>query len=102
MIVSSCEIHRVISLVHARPFSPMAAVPDRPIMHPFPDPPPDRAPLCPERVALPGQDRRWRDTRILDLRKRLVAGRYAITPDVVADKIIGRALCDQVSRLYDQ
>lgn len=51
---------------------------------------------------LPGQDRRWRHIRVHDLRRQLADGRYAVIPDIVADKIIGRALCDQVSRLYDR
>lgn len=51
---------------------------------------------------LPGQDRRWRHTRVHDLQRQLADGRYAVVPDIVADKIIGRALCDQVSRLYDR
>lgn len=36
-----------------------------------------------------------------DLRCRLDRGEYQITPAVVAEKMVGRAICDQVARLYD-
>lgn len=66
------------------------------------EPPPYRAYQPAPLPALPGQDRRWRHTRVHDLRRQLADGRYSVVPDQVADKIIGRALCDQVSRLYDR
>jgi hypothetical protein len=42
-----------------------------------------------------------RDHRLTDLRSRLDHGRYEVAPADVAEKMVGRAICDQVARLYD-
>ncbi|GAB4252237.1 MAG: hypothetical protein Kow00129_13090 [Thermoleophilia bacterium] len=48
-----------------------------------------------------GYDSSTRSVRIKSLKEMLAAGAYEIPEDMLADKIIGRALCDQISRLYE-
>ncbi|GAB4250885.1 MAG: hypothetical protein Kow00122_08500 [Thermoleophilia bacterium] len=87
MIVSNQEILRVLSLNQR-----MAGAAPAPAASP--QPLADNGPAG-------GQDPLWRLAKIRHLRSMLATGRYTITPDVVAEKMIGRALCDQVARFYD-
>lgn len=87
MIVSNQEILRVLSLNQR-----MAGA--------APALPPSLQPLLDNGPA-GGQNPTWRLAKIRHLRSMLVTGRYTITPDIVAEKMIGRALCDQVARFYD-
>ncbi len=80
MIVSEIEIRKVIEL----------RTPRRPEEHP--------APAQIVTCAVPADQRHL---RVLDIRNLLNRGEYRITPLVVAEKMVGRAICDQVARLYD-
>lgn len=79
MIVSEIEIRKVIELLAAKPGGHSA---------------PARLVTC----AAPAHQRYL---RLLDLRGLLDRGEYDVTPVVVAEKMMGRAICDQVARLYD-
>ncbi len=48
-----------------------------------------------------GQDRDFRNTRVRRLQELLADGAYPVPPDQIAGKMIGRAICDQVSRVFD-
>jgi hypothetical protein len=96
VIVSNIEITRVISLARGMPLAvvAMAAECAAPVL-----PPVSRSSLTLGPAA--GQDREFRHTRVRDLQQMLAEGGYAVPPDQVAGKMIGRAICDQVSRLFD-
>lgn len=79
MIVSEIEILKVLGLVAGEPLC-------RP------------APARPTTTVTPANDRYL---RLRDLRCLVDRGEYQITPVVVAEKMVGRAICDQVARLYD-
>ncbi len=79
MIVSEIEIRKVIGLQAPKPEE-----------HP--------APAQLEAYVAPAHQRHL---RLLDIRGLLDRGEYRITPLVVAEKMVGRAICDQVARLYD-
>ncbi|MHB8869971.1 MAG: flagellar biosynthesis anti-sigma factor FlgM [Thermoleophilia bacterium] len=91
MIVSELEIHKVIDLV-ARPTLPSALsvlvgtqLPGRTTTRPA-------GGICSED---------GRTGRLDSLRFLLARGQYDVSPNMVADKMVGRAICDQVARLYD-
>ena len=79
MIVSEIEILKVLGLIGSMPT--------------------DRPAPTPTVVATPPVNERC--LRLRDLRFLLDRGEYQVTPVVVADKMVGRAICDQVARLYD-
>lgn len=61
-------------------------------------------PLCtpgPARSATTTAAANERYLRLRDLRSLVDRGQYQITPVVVAEKMVGRAICDQVARFYD-
>ena len=91
MIVSELEIHKVIDLV-ARPTHPSALsaligtrLPGRTSTRPA-------GGICSDD---------GRTGRLDSLRFLLARGQYEVSPNMVADKMVGRAICDQVARLYD-
>ncbi len=91
MIVSELEIHKVIDLV-VRPTLPS----------PFPTLVGTRFPglTTPRPVGgICSED--GRSGRLDSLRFLLARGQYNVAPNMVADKMVGRAICDQVARLYD-
>lgn len=51
-------------------------------------------------TAVDGQS--YRRGRVEDLRRLFASGEYSVTPLEVADKMLGRAFCDQMVRLYDR
>ncbi|MHB9150513.1 MAG: hypothetical protein ACYC33_10635 [Thermoleophilia bacterium] len=79
MIVSEIEILKVLGLRTGEPLC-------RP------------APASPTTTVMPADER---CLRLRDLRCLLDRGEYQVTPVVVAEKMVGRAICDQVARLYD-
>lgn len=92
MIVSELEIHKVIDL----------------LIRPTPQPRlrtlADGAPCADAETIGPLQRicvEEGRDGRLDSLRYLLSRGKYDVAPSMVADKIVGRAICDQVARLYD-
>ncbi len=96
MIVSTQEITRVICLTAGDPATGVA----RPTMCAVPAPITSQARGVSTRPAA-GQDRDFRLSRVIRLRQMLDAGTYSIPPDLVATKMIGRAICDQVAHLVD-
>ena len=56
-------------------------------------------PLVSAVTAIDGQG--YRRGRVEDLRRLFARGEYAVAPLDVADKMLGRAFCDQMARLYD-
>lgn len=56
-------------------------------------------PLMSAAKALDGQS--YRRGRVEDLRRLFASGEYAVAPHDVANKMLGRAFCDQLVRLYD-
>jgi hypothetical protein len=77
MIVSDAEIRHALELTR-----------------PLPRPAAGRAhPMAPDPDA--------RLTRLEGLRKRLRAGTYEVEPGTVAEKMIGRAIVDQIAHLLD-
>ncbi len=44
----------------------------------------------------------YRRGRVEDLRRLFASGEYSVAPLDVADKMLGRAFCDQMARLYDR
>lgn len=94
MIVSELEIHKVMDLlgrpalpspfperVGARSRTTATATATRPV-----------AGICSDN---------GRSGRLDGLRFLLAHGAYDVAPSMVADKMMGRAICDQVARLYD-
>ncbi len=95
MIVSAQEITRVIHLTvvdRTADFArPKCVVPEPP------------ARVARDVTAWPaaGQDPDFRHSRVIRLREALASGTYSVTPEQVATKMIGRAICDQVAHLVD-
>lgn len=96
MIVSTQEITRVICLTAGDPARDRA----RPTMCAVPPPTTHQARDVSAWPAA-GQDRDFRLSRVTRLRQMLDAGECSISPDQVATKMIGRAICDQVAHLVD-
>ena len=96
MIVSAQEITRVIHLTVVDRATDFA----RPTICVVPEPP---ARVARDVTAWPaaGQDPDFRHSRVTRLRDALAAGTYSVTPEQVATKMIGRAICDQVAHLVD-
>ena len=91
MIVSEIEILKVLGLLaRGAAETALPAQADGNEVTPGPDPNDDDV--------SPGDAR---DHRLTDLRSRLDHGHYEVTPADVAEKMVGRAICDQVARLYD-
>lgn len=44
----------------------------------------------------------YRQGRVADLRRLFASGEYSVAPLDVADKMLGRAFCDQMARMYDR
>jgi hypothetical protein len=86
MIVSNAEIARVLELVRIQSGDGPQPV------NPYAGDQPSQVGLSPPvRVFL-----------ISSLREMLAAGVYEIPPELVAEKIIGRAICDQVRYLCER
>jgi hypothetical protein len=64
---------------------------------------PGRPPFAPDAARETGgpEDFAPSEDRLGELRSRLDHGEYDIAPADVADKMVGRAICDQVARLLD-
>ena len=92
MIVSELEIHKVIDLL-VRP-TPQPTLMTLAEAVPYGD----TAKIEPLGRICAGDGR---DGRLDSLRFLLSRGKYDVAPSMVADKIVGRAICDQVARLYD-
>ena len=88
MIVSEAEIRKVLELT-------------RPGQTGDPVPTTDQSGTCAE-VPRPAPDPDIRLTRLRRLRDRLRRGTYDVEPDSVADKMIGRAIVDQIAQLVDE
>jgi hypothetical protein len=80
MIVSDAEISKVLELNRPGPHA-CTTTSSRNRAHP----------MAPD----PG----LRVTRLRGLRERLRAGTYKVEPDTIADKMIGRAIVDQIAQL---
>ncbi|MHB1344012.1 MAG: flagellar biosynthesis anti-sigma factor FlgM [Thermoleophilia bacterium] len=92
MIVSELEIHKVIDLA-VRPTLPSA------LAALVGTQPPGRATTTHPAGGICSED--GRTGRLHSLRFLLARGQYDVSPNMVADKMVGRAICDQVARLYD-
>lgn len=92
MIVSEFEIHKVIDLL-LKPTVP-------PSLRPFADDQTQAPAAAPGRPGDICADD-GRRGRLDCLRFLLSHGQYDVAPTMVADKMVGRAICDQVARLYD-
>lgn len=92
MIVSELEIHKVIDLL-VQPVPPPAlrALVGARLRA-------DIAAPAPVGGICAGDGR---NGRLDSLRFLLSRGAYDVAPSMVADKMVGRAICDQVARLYD-
>ncbi|MHB0979036.1 MAG: hypothetical protein ACYC5Q_02985 [Thermoleophilia bacterium] len=92
MIVSELEIHKVIDLL-VRPTLP-------PTFPALADGRLQTRPTTNEQIGgICSGD--GRTGRLDSLRFLLSRGQYHVAPNMVADKMVGRAICDQVARLYD-
>jgi hypothetical protein len=83
MIISDTEISKVLELNRPGPHA-RVMIPSRNRAHP----------MAPD----PG----LRVTRLRGLRERLRTGTYQVEPDTIADKMIGRAIVDQIAQLVDR
>lgn len=92
MIVSELEIHKVIDLL-VRPTLPST----------FPALADVRVQTRPTTNEPAGSicSGDGRNGRLDSLRFLLSRGQYDVAPNMIADKMVGRAICDQVARLYD-
>lgn len=85
MIVSNQEIEHVWDLIPGRP---------------TPQELPGSSPA--DETRLREDDAAFRIARLSMLRQLFLAGRYDIAPDLLAERIIARAVSDQASRLGDR
>jgi hypothetical protein len=87
MIVSSTEIARVLDLARRSllPQEAILACDHSPMGYP---------------AEAPGLGRNR--VHLQDVQQRLAAGAYDVPPDLLAEKMIGRAICDQTSKLCDK
>jgi Anti-sigma-28 factor, FlgM len=83
MIISDTEISKVLELNRPGPHA-CTMISSRNRAHP----------MAPD----PG----LRLTRLRGLREKLRAGTYHLEPDTIADKMIGRAIVDQIAQLVDR
>ena len=88
MIVSEAEIRKVLELT-------------RPGQTDDPLPPVDQAGACTDAPPT-APDPNVRLARLLRLRDTLRSGTYYLEPDSVAEKMIGRAIVDQIAQLVDK
>lgn len=94
MIVSEQEIRRVLALAELAG-SPAGVGQTPATKSSGLNRPPDSSILA----KAPPNEHRFLHVR--SLKDRLASGDYGVSSDLIADKMIGRALCDQISRLEE-
>jgi hypothetical protein len=96
MIISDAEIRNALELTRPRRRTRVPVMsPDLPIHDPA-----SPSKVGPAHPMAPDPD--VRIARLKGLRERLRAGTYDVVPDSVAEKMIGRAIVDQIAQLVDR